>query len=53
MFNFCNFIFYVTKIGAQNIQISQQGGLRKTINVNHIHSADVRQIVVKLKKKNV
>ena len=30
MFYFCNFNFYVKGVGAQNIQTSHQGDLKKT-----------------------
>ena len=37
MFNFCNHIFYVKGVAAQNIQTSDQGDLRKTRHANKSH----------------
>ena len=38
MFNFCNHIFYVKGVAAQNIQTSDQGDLRTTRHVKQISS---------------
>ena len=51
-FIFVILIFTLRGLGAQNIQTSNQGDLRKTRHVKgHIYSADIRQIVVKIKQK--
>ena len=52
---FSSFYFFKVKgVRAQNIQTSHQGDLRKTRHPFKlhplIHSADTRQIVVKIKK---